>query len=96
MGALLGLLSLGGCRGELLDPGECEYLAERAAGVTSSLQLRNPRIRKEVLERTERCLLTPYDRRYVQCLAQVGRFDACEADLLRRVRSARDSFFNSQ
>jgi hypothetical protein len=26
----------------------------------------------------------------------VGRFDACEADLLRRVRSARDSFFNSQ
>jgi len=74
-----------GCRRELLGPTECEYLAERLAGVTTPYQLRNPRIRGEVEERTLRCLVRPYDRRFLRCLETRGRLDQCEDELGRRL-----------
>lgn len=77
---------LTGCRGELLGPTECEYLAARIAKVTSKEQLRNPRIRREISERTTRCLVFPYDRTLLQCLGEIGRVDVCEANLIRRRR----------
>lgn len=83
----LGALPLVSCQGKLLSPFECEYLAQKMTGVTSVEQLRNPRLRREVQERTQRCLLTPYDREFVRCLEVLGRLDACEQDLLRRVGS---------
>lgn len=76
--------SLLGCRNELLGPRDCEYLAQRLAKVTSPQQLRNPRIRNQVTEQTNRCLVTPYDKTFVRCLGEVGRVDVCEADLFRR------------
>lgn len=79
-----------GCRGELLGPTECEYLAERLAKVTSPSQLRNPRIRREISERTNRCLVFPYDRTFLRCLGEVGRVDACEANLVSRTRGSSD------
>jgi|GEM_PF-2193016 len=77
-------LSLG-CRRNLLGPQECEYLAERLAGVTAPYQLRNPRIRSEVEERTLRCLVRPYDRRFLRCLETQGRLDRCEDELGQRL-----------
>lgn len=76
--------SLTGCRNELLGPRDCEYLAERLAKVTSPEQLRNPRVRNQVTEQTNRCLVTPYDKTLVRCLREVGRLDVCETDLFRR------------
>lgn len=80
----LAVSCLVGCRNELLGPRECEYLAERLAKVTSPDQLRNPRVRNQVTEQTNRCLVTPYDKTFVRCLGEVGRVDICEADLFRR------------
>jgi hypothetical protein len=84
---LLALVALGmaGCRQNLLSPSECEYLAERLSGITAPHQLRNPRLRAEVAERTQHCLLTPYDRRFVRCLETQGRLDQCELDLQARL-----------
>jgi hypothetical protein len=74
-----------GCRRELLTPTECEYLAQRLAGITAPYQLRNPRIRGEVEERTQRCLVRPYDRSFLRCLETQGRLDQCETELASRL-----------
>jgi hypothetical protein len=77
--------ALVGCRGKLLSPSECEFLAERVSGITSQHQLRNPRLRSEVRERTERCLLRPYDRELVRCFHLKQRLDLCEYELEARL-----------
>jgi hypothetical protein len=82
---LIALFSVAGCRRNLLSPSECEYLAQRLSGITAPHQLRNPRLRAEVLERTQHCLLTPYDRVFVRCLETKGRLDQCEQDLQARL-----------
>lgn len=79
------LLLLSGCRNKLLSPTECEYLAQRLSGITAPHQLRNPRLRAEVIDRAEHCLLAPYDREFVRCLEKRGRLDLCEKELEGRM-----------
>lgn len=90
MAALIACVSIVGCRNELLSPSECEYLAQRIAKVTSPEQLRNPRLRREVSDQTNRCLVAPYDKTFLRCLGEVGRVDVCEANLMRRQGRPKD------
>lgn len=55
---------------------ECRLLAYRLYGARDD-QLLGPALRRQVDDRIRECLLTPYDRELVACLAQGVRERVC-------------------
>jgi hypothetical protein len=77
--ALLAALALTlcvACERKAAGVPECRLLAYRLYGVRDD-QLLGPKLRRQVDERIRECLLTPYDRELVACLATGVRERAC-------------------
>ena len=65
-------LVLGGCRRKAPGPDECREFAYHVHGVTHGEDVRLPRVRAEVDDLTRECLVTPYDREYLECVEASG------------------------
>lgn len=75
--ALLVALTLGvACQRKAAGVPECRLLAYRLYGARDD-QLLGPALRRQVDDRIRECLLTPYDRELVACLAQGVRERIC-------------------
>lgn len=66
-----------GCQRKAPGPDECVAFAYRALGVVTAEQLRHPELRARIEELTTRCLTTPFDREFLQCVEGTGRTRAC-------------------
>lgn len=64
------------CQRKAAGVPECRLLAYRLYGARDD-ELLGPALRRQVDERIRECLLTPYDRELVACLAQGVRERAC-------------------
>lgn len=68
--ALGALAFASGCRRKAPGPEECVAFAQHVVGVRSELDLRIPGTAERVDDLTTECLLTPYDRELLACVAQ--------------------------
>jgi len=85
------LFAAGGCRRKAPGPEECREFALRAYGVRSEAEIQREATLEQVDDLTTECLVTPYDRELLACVAQGGATGRCLGQFSARRAGAASS-----